>query len=153
MNYCVNDGTTGVFSRFSFLPTLVTRSSSIDIFQAWIASSFSKVVLQRFSEYKFPDATIQKMMESRLHSIASFTAHVHTSSSKMLDQQFGCSQMELFTPKTFLDFLDMFTKCLHDVWKKEKVKRNGIFFFERQLLCMTYYSRPAYACPTKTIDF
>ena len=55
--------------------------------------------------------------------MAAIMSYVHTSSVEMIQRQFGFSKYKCFTPKTFVEFVDIFAKCCDLIWKDKQVKK------------------------------
>ncbi len=121
------------FSRFSEFPSLLTRTCCIDVFQPWHGSSLTKVSTLRLAAQNI-DGAAQEIIESCKSSVAAIMSYVHTSSVKMLEQQFGFNQYKCHTPKTFVEFVDIFGKCCDLIWKKEQVKTLTYNFVELRKL-------------------
>jgi hypothetical protein len=108
------------FSQFSEFPSLLTRTCCIDVFQPWHDSSLTKVSILRLAS-QHVDAAVQEIIESCKSSVAAIMSYVHTSSVKMLEQQFGFNRYKCYTPKTFVEFVDIFAKCCDLIWEEEQV--------------------------------
>lgn len=109
---------------FSRYPTLLTKASCIDVYQPWQGSSLTKASLLRLSCQNF-NPQLQEMINPCKNSVAEVMSHVHTSSVENLEQQFGFNQYKCHTPKTFLEFVDVFANCCEFIWKQEQVNTMG----------------------------
>ena len=110
------------FSRFSQFPSLLTRTCCIDVFQPWRINSLSTVFRLRLADHHV-DIAVQENIKACEDLVAAIMSSVHTSSVEMIEQQFGFSQYKCFTPKTFVEFVDIFAKCCDLIWKDKQVKR------------------------------
>ena len=111
------------FSRFSEFPSLLTRTCCIDVFQPWHGSSLVQVSALRLADQHVV-AAVQQIIDTCKSSVATIMSYVHTSSVKMQERQFGFNQYKCYTPKTFVEFVDIFAKCCDLIWKEEQVYEN-----------------------------
>lgn len=109
------------FSRFSEFPSLLKRTCSIDVFQPWHSSSLTTVFRLRLAD-RHVDMAIQENIKSCESSVAAVMAYVHASSVEMIEQQFGFRQYKCYTPKTIVEFVEIFARCCDLIWKEEQVK-------------------------------
>lgn len=107
-------------STFSAFPLLLTRTCSVDVFQPWHGASLTKVSSLRLAS-KALEPAVREMVEACESSLASTMSYVYTSSVEMLEQQFGFNKYKCYTPKTFIEFIDIFAKCCNLIWKEEQV--------------------------------
>ena len=113
------------FSQFSVFPSLLTRTCCIDVFQPWQGCSLVKVSTLRLAGQHVEPA-VQQIIDTCKSSVAAIMSYVHTSSVKMLEQQFGFNQYKCYTPKTFVEFVDIFAKCCDLIWKEEQVQTDCV---------------------------
>jgi hypothetical protein len=93
------------------------------VFQPWHGSSLVQVSALRLADQHVV-AAVQQIIDTCKSSVAAIMSYVHTSAVKMLERQFGFNQYKCYTPKTFVEFVDIFAKCCDLIWKKEQVYKN-----------------------------
>ncbi|XP_028405416.1 dynein heavy chain domain-containing protein 1-like isoform X2 [Dendronephthya gigantea] len=109
------------FSTFSAFPLLLTRTCSVDVFQPWHSASLTKVSTLRLAS-KALEPAVREMVKACESSLAATMSYVYTSAVEMLEQQFGFNKYKCYTPKTFVEFNDIFVKCCNLIWKEEQDK-------------------------------
>ena len=109
------------FVQFAKFPLLLTRAGCINVYQPWQGNSLTEVSILRLACHH-THAAVQVIIDASKSSVSTIMAYIHTSAVTMLKNQFGFNRYKCYTPKTFVEFVDMFAKCCGLIWKKEQVK-------------------------------
>lgn len=104
-------------------PTLIMRSCCVDVYHAWPHEALVSVAEKLLES---GDALGQvpwkrRERESQTAAIASVMAYVHLSSRTMIQKLQGTKGVKLYSPDTFLDFVDLFNEICTRICVHEKV--------------------------------
>ena len=114
-----------VLNKLYKFPTLVTRSCCVDVYRAWpheaLVSIADKIIDTKDEAFQHvPCGRAER--ETQTATICSIMAHVHLSARSMVEKLYGSKGLKLYSPVTYLEFVELFRKYCTRICTKEKVR-------------------------------
>ena len=106
-------------------PALVTRSCCVDIYRAWPHEALVSIAQKQLEDEESVFNLLplkRREKDAQSAAVWSTMAHVHLSSRSMVKRIYGIEALKFYSPDTYLDFIDLFTKICKRLCVKEKVR-------------------------------
>ena len=123
-------------------PTLVTRSCCVDVYRGWpheALVSVAEKVLEEEEDVLSLLPLKKRERDSQAAAICSIMGYVHLSARSMVERCYGVKALKVYSPDTFLDFVDLYRKICKQLCVKAKVRITKYISFHFRVFNNTCY--------------